>query len=100
MGCLLQYNLKSELKIERPSSWRSSQQGRHSVVQDPTRPETIKSGRKRGQDSIAFFRWFTQANNFEPGLVDTLAEIIRDQLWVNPLEFMDAEEDTEVCIIR
>lgn len=66
------------------------------VVQDLIQAETVKGGRKRGRDSAAFLRWFTQANTFPPGLIDTLADIIKDQLWVNPLEFMDAEEDAEV----
>ena len=53
----------------------------------------IKSGRKRNRDAVAFFRWFTQPNLFEPGLIDTLADIIKDQLWVNPLEFMDGDDE-------
>ena len=65
-------------------------------LQDPTAPETPLKGKKRSRESSTFFRWFTQEKAFEPGLVDTLADIIKDQIYLNPLAFLDAAQN-EVC---
>ena len=46
-------------------------------------PSKQDGGRKRAQeDSISFFNWFTPETSIdEPG------EIIRDDIWPNPLQF-------------
>jgi hypothetical protein len=42
---------------------------------------------------MAFLRWFLEENELEEGMVDPLADIIKDQLFVNPLEFLDVDVD-------
>ena len=49
-----------------------------------------------GEESMAFFRWFLEENEVENGMVDSVADIIKDQLFVNPLTFMDPSDPDQV----
>lgn len=40
--------------------------------------------------------WLVSERTLEEGLVDTLADIIKDQLYVNPLEYLEADHGFEV----
>lgn len=51
-----------------------------------------KPGRKRGSDIRSFFEWFTDNN--DPAC-DEIAELIKDDLWPNPLQYYLVPGDGE-----
>jgi len=61
--------------------------------------DAAASGRKRGHDRVSFFSWFTES--VDAG-ADELGEVIKDDIWPNPLQYYlapevgDSEEDDEV----
>eukprot|EP00252_Welwitschia_mirabilis_P016261 TRINITY_DN3587_c0_g1_i1.p1 TRINITY_DN3587_c0_g1~~TRINITY_DN3587_c0_g1_i1.p1 ORF type:complete len:254 (+),score=81.04 TRINITY_DN3587_c0_g1_i1:284-1045(+) len=58
-----------------------------------------KEGNKRHFQEESFFAWFgeNQQNNSSDGIHDEVAEIIKEDLWPNPLKYFnnDAEEEYE-----
>lgn len=72
---------------------RMLQQLRH-CWQDPT-----VGGGKGTPEGAPFLSWLLTELSLEPGLADTLADIIKDQLYVNPLEYLEADNDLEVGIV-
>lgn len=56
----------------------------------------MTDGEERGGDAAPFVSWLVSERTLEPGLVDTLADIIKDQLYVNPLEYLEADHGSEV----
>ena len=71
------------------------------MLQDPAFPEfsTEEDWQERGPEDATFMNWLIAEQTLDPGLVDPLADIIRNQLYVNPLEFLDAEIGSEVRTI-
>ncbi|WOL17141.1 NAP1-related protein 2 isoform X2 [Canna indica] len=56
-----------------------------------------KKGKKRSFVEESFFTWFSesQQNNPSDGIMDEVAEIIKDDLWPNPLKYFNNEADEE-----
>ncbi|XP_038977137.1 NAP1-related protein 2-like [Phoenix dactylifera] len=56
-----------------------------------------KKGGKRPFTEESFFSWFgeTQQKNFSDGVTDEVAEIIKEDLWPNPLKYFNNEADEE-----
>ncbi|KAI7746831.1 hypothetical protein M8C21_019239 [Ambrosia artemisiifolia] len=58
-----------------------------------------KNGKKRAHEDDSFFRWFggTQRKEDLEEMHDGLAEMIKEDLWVNPLNYFsnDADEEEE-----
>lgn len=57
-----------------------------------------KEGNKRGhQTEDSFFKWFsdTQQKISIEGIQDEVAEVIKDDLWPNPLKYFNNEQDEE-----
>ncbi|KAM7506741.1 hypothetical protein LguiA_017194 [Lonicera macranthoides] len=56
-----------------------------------------KKGNKRPPSEESFFIWFneTKPKNILQGLPDQVAEIIKEDLWSNPLKYFNTEEDEE-----
>ena len=63
-------------------------------MQDPTKAEGGKE-----TDTAPFMSWLSSERTLEQGLVDTLADIIKDQLYVNPLEYLEADHGFEVLFM-
>lgn len=62
------------------------------AVQDPT----VGDDAEKAAGGAPFLSWLVSDRALEPGHVDTLADIIKDQLFVNPLEYLEAEALSEV----
>jgi len=77
--------------------------------------DAAASGRKRGHDRVSFFSWFTESVDAgcaaacamenkacSSSWADELGEVIKDDIWPNPLQYYlapevgDSEEDDEV----
>ncbi|CAH9117271.1 unnamed protein product [Cuscuta epithymum] len=56
-----------------------------------------KKGNKRPPPEESFFSWFseTQPKDIAEGLSDEVAEIIKEDLWPNPLKYFNNEADEE-----
>ncbi|CAL5370646.1 unnamed protein product [Camellia sinensis] len=56
-----------------------------------------KKGNKRPPSDESFFRWFseTQPKDIVEGLHDEVAEIIKEDLWPNPLKYFNNEADED-----
>nr|XP_010926547.1 NAP1-related protein 2 isoform X2 [Elaeis guineensis] len=56
-----------------------------------------KSGNKRPSPEESFFSWFgeTQQKSISEGFSDEVAEIIKEDLWPNPLKYFNSEADEE-----
>ncbi|ONK75452.1 uncharacterized protein A4U43_C03F16990 [Asparagus officinalis] len=56
-----------------------------------------KKGTKRPLSEESFFSWFgeTQQKNLLEGMSDEVAEIIKEDLWPNPLRYFNNEADEE-----
>lgn len=56
-----------------------------------------KEGRKRPLEEESFFSWFsaTQLKDASGGIHDEIAEIIKEDLWPNPLRYFNNEADGE-----
>ncbi|KAH7683884.1 template-activating factor I protein [Dioscorea alata] len=56
-----------------------------------------KKGSKRPLAEESFFSWFgeTQQKNDSDGMTDEVAEIIKEDLWPNPLKYFNNEADEE-----
>nr|URM60697.1 GRF family protein [Gymnema sylvestre] len=57
-----------------------------------------KKGNKRAHSEESFFSWFTECQQKDDDLdefQDEVAEIIKDDLWPNPLTYFSAEADEE-----
>lgn len=56
-----------------------------------------KKGNKRPASEDSFFSWFseTQQKDIVEGLNDEVAEIIKEDLWPNPLKYFNNEADEE-----
>ncbi|XAR51747.1 hypothetical protein NMG60_11006466 [Bertholletia excelsa] len=56
-----------------------------------------KNGNKRPPSDESFFSWFgeTQQKDIAEGLHDEVAEIIKEDLWPNPLKYFHSEADEE-----
>ncbi|EHA8590258.1 NAP1-related protein 2 [Cocos nucifera] len=56
-----------------------------------------KSGKKRPFPEESFFSWFgeTQQKSISEGFSDEVAEIIKEDLWPNPLKYFNNEADEE-----
>ncbi|KAK4747293.1 hypothetical protein SAY87_026330 [Trapa incisa] len=53
-----------------------------------------KKGKKREQSDESFFQWFK--DDSDPDAInDEIAEIIREDLWVNPLAYFNQDDDGE-----
>ena len=50
----------------------------------------------RDIENAPFMSWLVSGRTLEQGLVDTLADIIKDQLYVNPLAYLEAGHGFEV----
>merc|ERR1711962_1837867 len=61
--------------------------------------DAASAGRKRNHDRVSFFSWFSES--VDAG-ADELGEVIKDDIWPNPLQYYlapevgDSEEDDEV----
>jgi len=66
---------------------------------DLTKPKKDeKKGKKRSLKTDSFFNWFSE--HVEEDLVvgmmqDEIAEIIKDDLWVNPLKYFNNENESD-----
>ena len=49
-----------------------------------SRQEKLKQGRKRSLDVKSFFLWF---EDHEDPSQDDIAEVIKDDMWPNPLQY-------------
>ncbi|CAL9754487.1 unnamed protein product, partial [Musa acuminata subsp. burmannicoides] len=56
-----------------------------------------KKGNKRPFAEESFFSWFSenQQKDFSEGVMDEVAEIIKEDLWPNPLKYFNNEADEE-----
>lgn len=56
-----------------------------------------KKGKKRSLAEESFFSWFDETNvkNLSEGISDEVAEIIKEDLWPNPLRYFNNEADEE-----
>lgn len=56
-----------------------------------------KNGNKRPFPEESFFSWFgeTQQKSISEGFSDEVAEIIKEDLWPNPLKYFNNEADEE-----
>ncbi|XP_020586704.1 NAP1-related protein 1-like [Phalaenopsis equestris] len=56
-----------------------------------------KKGKKRSLTEESFFCWFdeTRAKSLSGGISDEIAEIIKEDLWPNPLRYFNNEADEE-----
>uniref|UniRef100_A0A0C9S8R0 TSA: Wollemia nobilis Ref_Wollemi_Transcript_3821_1368 transcribed RNA sequence n=1 Tax=Wollemia nobilis TaxID=56998 RepID=A0A0C9S8R0_9CONI len=56
-----------------------------------------KEARKRSLQEESFFKWFSDTNLKDPheGLHDEVAEIIKEDLWPNPLKYFNNEADED-----
>jgi len=60
----------------------------------------LEGDAKADPPQMDFFRWFLEESEHEDGVPDEVAEIIKNQLFVNPLQFMDGEgEDPQVGVL-
>eukprot|EP00195_Chlamydomonas_chlamydogama_P009707 CAMPEP_0202899718 /NCGR_PEP_ID=MMETSP1392-20130828/7874_1 /ASSEMBLY_ACC=CAM_ASM_000868 /TAXON_ID=225041 /ORGANISM="Chlamydomonas chlamydogama, Strain SAG 11-48b" /LENGTH=256 /DNA_ID=CAMNT_0049585973 /DNA_START=79 /DNA_END=846 /DNA_ORIENTATION=- len=52
-------------------------------------PEELAAGSKRSQPSVTygFFSWFSSSETLEPGVHDETADVIKEEVWPNPLKF-------------
>jgi len=55
-----------------------------------------KEGNKRSYQEESFFTWFSETQKDTPdGIHDEVAEIIKEDLWPNPLKYFNSEADEE-----
>ena len=82
-----------------PINWK---EGFDLTAKAAQRAAAAKGARKRALENITFFTWFT--DNGDPSM-DEIAEVIKDEMWPNPLQYFlvpdievengDDEEDLE-----
>ncbi|XP_059077338.1 NAP1-related protein 2 isoform X6 [Cryptomeria japonica] len=70
--------------------WKDGMDLTNGVVPD-------KEGRKRSLQEESFFKWFSETQQKVPSDVihDEVAEIIKEDLWPNPLKYFNNEADEE-----
>ncbi|KAI5014854.1 NAP1-related protein 1-like [Hordeum vulgare subsp. vulgare] len=56
-----------------------------------------ENGEKRLLIDDSFFTWFNDANNkrFSDGVLDEVADVIKEELWPNPLKYFNNEAEDE-----
>ncbi|XP_009613885.1 NAP1-related protein 2-like isoform X2 [Nicotiana tomentosiformis] len=58
-----------------------------------------KKGKKRSRDKESFFRWFSEVTQKDEDedleIQDEVADIIKDDLWPNPLNYFENDPDEE-----
>lgn len=75
--------------LEKPIEYKNTPQGQKlkSIVEESLASSRSSRVRSHG-DTQSFFAWLTESSN------DEIAEILKDQIWPNPLEFFFATPDT------
>ncbi|ODM93622.1 Protein SET [Orchesella cincta] len=75
---------KSSNLAEYPRAQVPSSNGRKNMDLSKKQPQIIDARRKRGLEQKTFFSWFS--DNKDPA-ADDIAEVIKDDLWPNPLQY-------------
>jgi template-activating factor I len=70
--------------------WKDGMDLTNGVIQE-------KEGHKRSHVEDSFFKWFydTQQKEVMDGFQDEVAEVIKDDLWPNPLKYFNNEQDED-----
>ncbi|CAM6026857.1 unnamed protein product [Sphagnum balticum] len=70
--------------------WKDGMDLTNGVIQE-------KEGHKRSHVEDSFFKWFydTQQKEAMDGFQDEVAEVIKDDLWPNPLKYFNNEQDED-----
>ncbi|XP_057516120.1 NAP1-related protein 2-like [Amaranthus tricolor] len=61
----------------------------------PNGVENEKKGKKRAHLEESFFNWFSESQQNDDDIHDEVAEIIKEDLWPNPLTYFNNEADEE-----
>lgn len=61
----------------------------------PNGVDNEKKGNKRAHTEESFFSWFSETQQSEDEIHDEVAEIIKEDLWPNPLTYFNNEADEE-----
>ncbi|KNA20411.1 hypothetical protein SOVF_052350 isoform A [Spinacia oleracea] len=61
----------------------------------PNGLDTEKKGNKRSHIEESFFSWFSETQHTDDDIHDEVAEIIKEDLWPNPLTYFNNEADEE-----
>lgn len=86
-SCSIQIEAAAPTSTSTPIQWK---EGKNILEQHQASKQ--KQGRKRSSDVRTFFEWFT--NNNDPAC-DEIAELIKDDLWPNPLQYYLVPGDGE-----
>ncbi|CAA7043268.1 unnamed protein product [Microthlaspi erraticum] len=72
-----------------PIKWKEGKGLQNGVSHD------VKIGDKRALPEESFFTWFTDDQHSENEINDEVADIIREDLWINPLAYFNNDSDEE-----
>ncbi|MCL7034049.1 hypothetical protein MKW94_009731, partial [Papaver nudicaule] len=67
------------------------------IISNGVNHENEKKGNKRSHEEESFFTWFSddQDKNLLEALHDEVAEVIKEDLWPNPLKYFNNEADED-----
>lgn len=66
--------------------------------QERAEQEMINGRKRKAEDTQSFFSWFWQSGEIPEGS-DPISDLIKDELWANPLISRDIFQASAICII-
>lgn len=84
-----EYHLSESGELVSKSTVISWKQGKRLV---PPSSSSVKTNQKRPHEAETFFRWFVDGNGLDYS-GDEIGEIIKDDIWPNPVQYFMAEEN-------